>query len=103
MLETFAELENVHINPHQAGHGPNYNDEHEHKRHMGDITLLLGDENGEAWFTRTDKLVTLYGPYSIFGRMADLHFSKSCVDFDNDKLGNIDPATPGAEKVNIKP
>ena len=70
---------------------------------MGDITLLLGDENGEATFSRTDKKLTLYGPQSVYGRMADMHFPKSCVDFDWDPLGNIHPDIPLAIKVNIKP
>lgn len=53
--------------------------------------------------TRIDKEISLYGHYSALGRMTDLHFPKSCVDFEWDDLGNIDPADPNAVMVNIKP
>jgi len=63
-------------------------------RHFGDISLLLADENGKSEMTRTDQYITLYGNYAAQGRMADLHFPKSCAyplgwDDPLNTLGNV--------------
>jgi Cu/Zn superoxide dismutase len=51
VLKDWAELENNHMNPYQQYHGVNKFDSEEGKtRHMGDITNLLGDENGNAYY-----------------------------------------------------
>ena len=71
--------ENVHLNPYQGLHDENFEDDNKHlNRHMGDITLVQGDENGKGEVIRYDQLITLYGNHAIYGRMCDLHFPKSC-------------------------
>jgi hypothetical protein len=58
---------------------------------MGDITLLKGDKDGHAEFIRYDKLISLYGEYSIYGRMCDLHFPKSCTKEGFEKFNVLEP------------
>lgn len=45
---------------------------------MGDITLLKGDEHGDAHMEAFNDQISLYGNKGVIGRMADLHFAKSC-------------------------
>ena len=79
VLAIDAQYENVHINPYQGLHDENFEDDNKKlNRHMGDITLLKGDKYGRADEVRYDKLIDLYGDYSIYGRMCDVHFPKSC-------------------------
>ena len=92
MLAADAIYENVHINPYQGFHDENFEDEDKSThRHMGDITLLKGDKNGNAEFYRYDKMINLYGEYSIYGRMCDAHFPKSCTKKGYEKFPLLEP------------
>jgi len=81
--------------------------ENENDLHAGDITLLRGDENGNAYMKKLNPRISLYGNHAVFGRMGDIHFAKSCYypggwdgkfnDFkdnvgENDKNSNIESA-----------
>ena len=98
LLKEYPEHENVHLNYYQQPHGVNHYDKYADKdRHFGDISNLHADENGNAVMTRTDQYVTLYGNFAAYGRMADLHFPKSCAypmgwNDELNTLGNLDPA-----------
>jgi len=93
LLGEWAEAEGVHLNYEQKNHGvQDYDDEHaDRDRHIGDITKLKGDKYGRASVSRVDHKISLFGAHNVIGRMADLHFSKSCSypkgwynnDYDN--------------------
>ena len=92
MLAKDAMYENVHINPYQGLHDENFEDANKDThRHMGDITLLQGDKYGRAEHMRYDKLISLYGEYSFYGRMCDMHFPKSCTKDGFEKFDVVKP------------
>jgi Cu-Zn family superoxide dismutase len=58
-----------HFNPFGKTHGAPTDDE----RHVGDLGNVVADEQGEATFEITDKLITLTGPQSVVGRSIVVH------------------------------
>ena len=42
-------------------------------RHVGDLANVEANENGEAYYSAEDSLITLYGNYSVLGRSCVLH------------------------------
>ena len=58
-----------HYNPFKVDHaGPD-----DEKRHVGDLGNVEAGEDGTATYSREDKMVTLFGDYSVLGRSCVLH------------------------------
>ncbi len=58
-----------HFNPFNKTHGAPDSDE----RHLGDLGNVNANEDGEATFDFTDRMIRLNGPNSIVGRAMVVH------------------------------
>lgn len=58
-----------HFNPEGMDHGSPT----DQKRHIGDLGNLEADEEGNAYYERTDTFLALSGPHSIIGRAVIVH------------------------------
>jgi Cu-Zn family superoxide dismutase len=58
-----------HYNPHNSVHGGPFAD----IRHVGDLGNLIADSNGDVNVCFSDKVISLYGEYSIVGRSVVVH------------------------------
>ena len=73
-----------HYNPYNQNHGSKKY--HGIRRHVGDlINNVKSDSEGEVKITFSDELVTLYGPYSVFGRTLVIHSGKDDLGLGGDK------------------
>jgi len=70
-----------HYNPFGKWHGGPDDEE----RHVGDLGNLVAGEDGVAKGSMTDKLIKIYGEYTVIGRSMMVHA-------DEDDLGRGDPA-----------
>ncbi|KAH6907979.1 putative superoxide dismutase [Cu-Zn] [Coprinopsis sp. MPI-PUGE-AT-0042] len=59
----------AHYNPFNRKHGGPSDKE----RHVGDLGNIKSNENGEAFFSFHDRLISLNGPLSIIGRSIVVH------------------------------
>lgn len=69
----------AHYNPHNKKHGGPFTEE----RHVGDLGNLTADPFGNSYMCFTDKMLSLYGEYSIVGRSVVVHGNE-------DDLGKTD-------------
>lgn len=76
-----------HYNPFLESHS----DRHSDKRHVGDLGNILVNESGKCFFTFTDKLVKLKGPYSVIGRSFVIHENEDDLGLG----GNADSLVTG--------
>lgn len=78
----------AHYNPHNLKHGGPFSDE----RHVGDLGNLIADPFGNAYMCFSDKLISLYGQYSIVGRSVVVHAEEDDLGKtnhpDSSKTGN---------------
>ncbi|CAK9296756.1 unnamed protein product [Gordionus sp. m RMFG-2023] len=59
----------IHYNPDKKTHGgPD-----DSIRHNGDLGNVTSDASGKCHISKTDKVITLYGPRSIIGRSLVVH------------------------------
>jgi len=70
-----------HYNPFGKWHGGQDDEE----RHVGDLGNVVAGEDGVAKGTVTDKLIKIFGEYTVIGRSMMIHA-------DEDDLGRGDPA-----------
>jgi len=68
-----------HYNPFNKDHGDRLSD----NRHVGDLGNLQTNENGEAEFNFTDKLVKLRGHRSVIGRSIVIHEKEDDLGLGN--------------------
>jgi len=71
-----------HFNPTNKKHGSPDAEE----RHVGDLGNLVADDNGRAHYERLDKVISLNGPNSIFGRGIIVHAGED--DLTSQPTGN---------------
>ena len=61
-------------------------------RHVGDLGNLLADPFGSSYMCMTDKLISLYGEYSVIGRSVVVHAQEDDLGKtdhpDSSKTGN---------------
>uniref|UniRef100_A0A481XUX3 Superoxide dismutase [Cu-Zn] n=1 Tax=Philasterides dicentrarchi TaxID=282688 RepID=A0A481XUX3_9CILI len=62
--------------PHYNPEGKNHGGPLDQERHVGDLGNLKTDEKGNAYQATKDKLVTLYGEFSVLGRSCVVHQNK---------------------------
>ena len=73
-----------HYNPFGEKHGAS--SIHQLSRHVGDlINNVKSDSKGQVKITFSDDLVTLYGPYSVFGRTLVIHSGKDDLGLGGNK------------------
>jgi len=77
----------AHFNPEGKKHGAPEDAE----RHVGDLGNVTADSNGVAKFTITDKVISLSGSHSIYGRTMVIHADED----DLGKGGKDDSLTTG--------
>ena len=58
------------------------------ERHMGDLTSIKADEEGKYKGTMKDAQINLFGQWSIFGRMCDIHLPNG--ERESDRNINVD-------------
>lgn len=58
-----------HYNPFKMTHGGPLKE----VRHVGDLGNVEADEAGNGHYEHTDRLIQLFGPYSVIGRSCVLH------------------------------
>jgi Cu-Zn family superoxide dismutase len=77
-----------HFNPHGKTHGAPSDD----TRHVGDFGNVVADEHGVAAFKFDDKVASLFGLNSIFGRTVVIHADEDDLgkgtNEDSKKTGN---------------
>lgn len=73
-----------HYNPYNQNHGTYRLPKR--GRHVGDlINNVKSDSKGQVKITFSDDLVTLYGPYSVFGRTLVIHSGKDDLGLGGNK------------------
>ncbi len=58
-----------HFNPENHNHGSPLSSD----RHAGDLGNIVADSEGNAIYERVDRVLVLFGPYSIVGRSVIVH------------------------------
>jgi len=67
------------MNPTMTEHRLDWEDKSMGERHYGDITNVRADEDGNYSKATYDSKINLFGRWSIFGRMCDLHMPKGTL------------------------
>jgi len=76
------------MNPGMTDHRQDWSDRSEGERHYGDITNVKADKYGRYQAVKIDNKINLFGRWSIFGKMCDVHLPKG--EEEEDRLNDND-------------
>ena len=87
-----SEVEGPHMNPGMSEyHRADWSEMSLDERHMGDLTSIVADKYGNYKGTMKDAQLNLFGQWSIFGRMCDVHLPKGDRESDRNLDNDLPP------------
>lgn len=82
--------EGPHMNPGMNEHRWDWSENSKEERHYGDLTNFKADEEGRVKAEMFDNKLNLFGKWSIFGKMCDIHMPKGTEDKHKNRDNDAD-------------